>query len=363
MRIAQVAPLYESVPPRLYGGTERIVSYLTEELVRKGHEVTLFASGDSMTSAELVAPCASAIRLNPSIVDAIPYHVMLLDQLLERADEFDIVHFHMDLLHLPLAQRLLGPNLTTLHGRLDLPDLRPFYRTFCDAQLVSISNSQRAPMPPVNWAGTVYHGLPPALLPPRPAGDEGYLAFLGRISPEKGPDRAIEIATRAGLPLRIAAKVDKADREFWETEIKPMVEASPNVEFVGEVNELEKAEFLGKAKALLFPINWPEPFGLVMIEAMSCGTPVVAYRCGSVEEVIDDGLSGFIVDDAEGAVRAVQRLGELDRSEVRRVFERRFTAERMADDYVRLYTALVEREQDGTPMFPPRLDGELQPSI
>lgn len=363
MRIAQVAPLYESVPPQLYGGTERIVSYLTEELVRKGHEVTLFASGDSMTSAELVAPCASAIRLNAAILDAIPYHVMLLDQLLERADDFDIVHFHMDLLHLPLAQRLLGPNLTTLHGRLDLPDLQPFYRTFCDAPLVSISNSQRAPMPPANWVGTVYHGLPPTLLPARLTSEEGYLAFLGRISPEKGPDRAIEIATRLGMPLRIAAKVDKADEEFWEAQIRPLIESAPNVEFVGEVNELEKAEFLGKAKALLFPIDWPEPFGLVMIEAMSCGTPVVAYRCGSVEEVVDDGVSGFIVDDVEDAVRAVQRLDLLDRREVRRTFERRFTAERMADDYVTLYTALIEREQVGTRVRPGRLDGELQPSI
>jgi glycosyltransferase involved in cell wall biosynthesis len=342
MRIAQVAPLYERVPPRLYGGTERIVSYLTEELVRKGHDVTLFASGDSITQAELVAPCETALRLNPNVADAIPYHIVMLDQILERADEFDVIHFHLDLFHFPAARRLRTPNLTTLHGRLDLPDLQPFYRAFGEAPLVSISDHQRLPMPPVNWVATVHHGLPLNLLRPVTAPRGDYLAFLGRISPEKGPDRAIEIAARLGMPLKIAAKIDRADKAFWESTIKPLIDSHPNVEFIGEVNEAEKVEFLGNAYAVLFPIDWPEPFGLVMIEAMACGTPVVAFRSGSVPEVIDHGISGMIVHEIDEAVAAVRLLDNLDRPGVRRAFELRFTAEHMTNNYLKVYHKLAE---------------------
>lgn len=362
MRIAQVAPLYESVPPRLYGGTERIVSFLTEELVRKGHEVTLFASGDSVTQADLVAPCESALRLNPHIADPIPYHVMMLDQVLERADEFDVIHFHLDLLHFPAARRLQGPHVTTLHGRLDLPDLTPFYRIFGEAPLVSISDHQRIPMPPVNWAATVHHGLPMNLLSPTrsPRGD--YLAFLGRISPEKGPDRAIQIARRLGMPLKIAAKIDKADQAFWESAIRPLVDTHPNVEFIGEVNETQKQEFLANAFALLFPIDWPEPFGLVMIEAMACGTPVVAFRSGSVPEVIDDGVSGLIVDGIDEAIAAVRQLENLDRADVRRAFELRFTAEHMTNNYLKVYRKLIEAERPSLGFRHAPLNGRLQTS-
>jgi glycosyltransferase involved in cell wall biosynthesis len=341
MRIAQVAPLYERVPPRLYGGTERIVSYLTEELVRKGHDVTLFASGDSITAAELVSSCDSALRLNPRVVDAIPYHVMLIEQVMERAHEFDIIHFHMDLLHLPFARRLGTRSLTTLHGRLDLPDLPAFYDMFGASPLVSCSDNQQKPLAGVNWVGTVHHGLPANLLRPTASGEGGYLAFLGRISPEKGPDRAIEIATRLGMELKIAAKIDKADQAFWDSRIGPLVRSHPNVEFIGEVSEAEKAEFLNNARALLFPIDWPEPFGLVMIEAMACGTPVIAFRSGSVPEVIEDGVSGFIVEGIDQAVAAVQRLDEIDRAGVRRAFERRFTAEHMTNNYLNIYRRLI----------------------
>ena len=337
MKIAQIAPLAESVPPKLYGGTERIVSYLTEELVRQGHDVTLFASGDSVTSAELVPVTDMALRLNPHVCDPIPYHMMMLDAVRQRADEFDALHFHIDLIHMPMVRDFVGRAITTLHGRLDMPDLPPFYRTFNDHSLVSISDNQRLPMPPVNWAGTVYHGLPADLLPPRLEVENGYLAFLGRISPEKRPDRAIRIAARAGLPLKIAAKVDNVDRRYWETEIAPLVNRYPGIEFVGEINETQKAEFLGKASALLFPIDWPEPFGLVMIEAMACATPIVAFRCGSVPEVLEHGVSGFIVDSEDHAVEAVCRIGDIDRAGVRAAFDARFTAERMAADYVSLY--------------------------
>jgi glycosyltransferase involved in cell wall biosynthesis len=340
MKIAQIAPLAESCPPRLYGGTERIVTYLTEELVRQGHDVTLFASGDSTARARLVACCDAALRLSPVTPDPLPYHLMMLDELRRRAHTFDIVHFHIDLLHYPLMHGFAGRALTTLHGRLDLPDLKPFYRAFPDFPLVSISDAQRRPLPPVNWAGTVYHGLPRDLLPFTARPTSGYLAFLGRISPEKRPDRAIDIAVRAGVPLKIAAKIDKVDRGYWEEVVRPMVAAHPNVEFVGEINEREKAEFLGNASALLFPIDWPEPFGLVMIEAMACGTPVVAFRCGSVPEVVNDGMTGFVVDDIASAVNAVGRLDQLDRSLVRATFETRFTAERMARDYLEIYRAL-----------------------
>jgi glycosyltransferase involved in cell wall biosynthesis len=340
MRIAQVAPLYESVPPKLYGGTERIVSYLTEEFVRRGHDVTLFASGDSVTSARLVAPCREALRLDPTVRDAIPYHVILLEELRQRAHEFDVIHFHIDLFQMPLARTLGGRTVTTLHGRLDLPDLQPFYRVFADIPLVSISDDQRRPMPPVNWVGTVHHGLPPDVLPFSERAGGSYLAFLGRISPEKRPDRAIEIAARAGWPLRIAAKVDAADRTYWEGTIRPMVERHPNVAYVGEIDERQKADFLGQAAALLFPIDWPEPFGLVMIEAMACGTPVIAFPCGSVPEIVEDGANGFIVPSVEEAAEAVGRLGRISRLRTRRIFEQRFSAARMARDYEAIYRSL-----------------------
>jgi glycosyltransferase involved in cell wall biosynthesis len=340
MRIAQIAPLYESCPPRLYGGTERIVSYLTEELVRQGHDVTLFASGDSQTTARLEPFCDIALRLDPRVKDAIPHHVVMLDRVRAMADEFDVLHFHVDVLHYPLIRDFVDRTVTTLHGRQDLMELKPVYSCFAHVPLVSISNDQRKPLPKVNWVGSVYHGLPRDLLPfnPTPKGD--YLAFLGRISPEKGPDRAIEIAARAGMTLKIAAKVDKVDQVYWEDVIKPLVEAHPNVEFVGEIGEREKAKFLGEASALLFPIDWPEPFGLVTIEAMACGTPVIAFRAGSSPEVIDDGVSGYLVDDVPQAVEVVKHVHEFDRAKARECFERRFTIERVAHDYMDIYHSL-----------------------
>ncbi|SER96441.1 glycosyltransferase family 4 protein [Sphingobium sp. YR768] len=356
MKIAQIAPLAESVPPKFYGGTERIVSYLTEELVRQGHDVTLFASGDSQTNAELVPITDMALRLNPGVVDTIPYHMMMLEQVRRRADEFDALHFHIDLLHLPMVQDFIGRTVTTLHGRLDLPDLPPFYRAFPEHSLVSISDHQRLPMPPVNWGGTIYHGLPADLLTPRLDTGDGYLAFLGRISPEKRPDRAIRIAARSGRTLRIAAKIDAVDRGYWESEIAPLVDRYPNVEYIGEINEQQKAHFLGQASALLFPIDWPEPFGLVMIEAMACATPVIAFRCGSVPEVIEHGVSGFIVDSEDDAVAAVASLSHFDRSGVRAAFDARFTAQRMASDYVELYRGLPGARTDAARLR--RLRGE-----
>jgi glycosyltransferase involved in cell wall biosynthesis len=340
MKIAQVAPLAERVPPKLYGGTERIVFTLTEELVRQGHDVTLFASGDSTTTAKLV-PCAEmALRLNPDVRDTIPYQIMLIEKVRQLADEFDVLHFHIDMMHFPLVREMGRPAVTTLHGRLDLPDLQPFYAVFPDMPLVSISDHQRLPMPPVNWVGTVYHGLDRDILPfrPRPEGD--YVAFLGRISPEKRPDRAIEITARAGMKLKIAAKVDQVDLQYWNETIWPMIQANPHVEFIGEINEQQKADFLGNAQALLFPIDWPEPFGIVLIEAMACGTPVVACRSGSVPEVIDDRVSGFVVDTIDEAVAALGRIGDLDRARVRRAFDARFTSERMARDYLSIYRRL-----------------------
>ena len=346
MKIAQVAPLAERCPPRLYGGTERIVSYLTEELVRQGHDVTLFASGDSRTAAKLVRCSDMALRLNPAVKDHVPYHLVMLDEVRRRADDFDVIHFHIDLLHFPLIRDFADRTLTTLHGRLDLPDLKPFYAAFPEVPLVSISDNQRQPMPAVNWAATVPHGLPRDLLPFAPRPNGGYLAFLGRISPEKRPDRAIDIAARAGLPLKIAAKVDNVDRAYWDTVIAPMVARYDNVEFVGEIDEGRKASFLGNARALLFPIDWPEPFGLVMIEAMACGTPVIAWNRGSVPEVIDDGVTGFIVDDEMEAVAAIRRLAMLERIGVRRAFEQRFTVERMAMDYLSVYRELPGVRRD-----------------
>jgi glycosyltransferase involved in cell wall biosynthesis len=340
MRIAQIAPLHERVPPKLYGGTERVVAFLTEELVRQGHEVTLFASGDSETSAKLVRCCDMALRLNPEVRDTLPYHMIMLDAVRRRIDEFDILHFHIDVLHAPLMREFADRTLTTLHGRLDLPDLVPFYAAFGDLPLASISNDQQGYLKDVNWLGTVHHGLPRNLLPFSQKGG-GYLAFLGRIAPEKGPDRAIEIATRCGMPLKIAAKVDRVDQAYWEEKIRPMVKANSDVEFIGEIGESDKADFLGGGAALLFPIDWPEPFGLVMIEAMACGTPVIAYRRGSVSEIVQDNVSGFVVDTIEEAVAAVRRVADLDRAKVRAAFERRFTAERMARDYVALYRQLL----------------------
>jgi glycosyltransferase involved in cell wall biosynthesis len=339
MRVAQIAPLFESVPPRLYGGTERVVSYLTEELVRQGHQVTLFASGDSFTSAELVPCTPRALRLDPDVRDAIPHQILTLDKVRERVDDFDILHFHIDYLHFPLFRADAGRVLTTLHGRQDLADHMPFYAHFPEMPLVSISNAQRAPLPRANFVGTIHHGLPLDLHEPS-FRRGGYLAFLGRISPEKRPDRAIAIARQAGLALKIAAKVDKVDEPYFRDVIAPMLDG-PQTEFVGEINESEKTEFLGQAAALLFPIDWPEPFGLVMIEAMACGTPVLAFRCGSVPEIIEDRLTGRIVDSVEQAVQAMPDLLALDRRAIRARFEERFSAGRMAGDYVKIYQKLL----------------------
>lgn len=342
MRIAQIAPLFESVPPRLYGGTERVVSYLTEELVRQGHQVTLFASGDSMTSAELVACTPRALRLDPDARDVIPHMMVMLDKVRERVDEFDILHFHIDYLHFPLFRTDAGRSLTTLHGRQDVPDHMPFYLRFPKMPLVSISNAQRIPLPSANFVGTVHHGLPLDLHKPTFDLKDGYLAFLGRISPEKRPDRAIEIARKAGLPLKIAAKVDNADKDYFRDTIEPMIDGS-QIEFVGEINESAKGEFLGQAAALLFPIDWPEPFGLVMIEAMACGTPVLAFRHGSVPELIDEGLTGRIVSSVDEAVAAIPSVAALDRRVVRARFEERFSSAQMAAQYLKLYQKLLRK--------------------
>jgi glycosyltransferase involved in cell wall biosynthesis len=343
MRIAQVAPLIERVPPRLYGGTERVVHYLTEELVRRGHDVTLFASGDSCTSATLVAGCEQALRLDPGCRDPLTHHVLMLEKLRQRARHFDIIHFHIDFLHFPLCRALTVPHLTTLHGRQDLPDLVHVYREFHDEPLVSISHSQRRPLPGAAWTATVHHGLPLDLhrFSATPA---GYLAFLGRISPEKRLDRAIELARSTGHELRIAAKVDRADRAHFERDIRPLL-ALPGVEYVGEIAENDKSAFLGGASALLFPIDWPEPFGLVMIEAMACGTPVIAWRHGSVPEIIEDGVTGFVVDSMKEALAAIERIPDLNRRLIRRRFEQRFSAARMARDYIGVYERLIGRKR------------------
>jgi glycosyltransferase involved in cell wall biosynthesis len=340
MKIAQVAPLIESVPPRLDGGTERIVSYLTEELVRLGHEVTLFASGDSITSAELATCCTRALRLDPIVSDIIPHFMLMIDKVRERAEEFDILHFHIDLFHFPLFRSLAARTLTTLHGRQDLGDLKPFYSRFGEMPLVSISNDQRKPLPHANFIATIHHGIPADLH--APSFERGsYLAFLGRISPEKRPDRAIRIARAAGIPLKIAAKVDKVDEAYFRNDILPLIEG-PGVEFIGEINEREKTKFLGEAAALLFPVDWPEPFGLVMIEAMACGTPVLAFRCGSIPEVIDDGVTGTVVESEEEAVAALPAILSYDRRVVRQRFEERFTDAIMANDYVSTYRRLLK---------------------
>ena len=337
MRIAQVAPLYESVPPHLYGGTERVVSYLTEELVRRGEDVTLFASGDSKTTAKLVPACERSLRLSKAI-DTLSLHLVMLEEMLKRAGDFDIVHFHIDYLHFPLSRRSRLNHVTTLHGRLDLANLAPLYREFNDMPVISISDSQRKPLPFARWAGTVYHGLPPDEFTFR-AQPEDYLLFLGRISPEKRVDRAIEIATRAERKLKIAAKIDRVDRYYFNKHIKHLLD-HPFIEFLGEVGRPDVDKLLGGAAALLFPIDWPEPFGLVMIEALACGTPVIAFGCGSVPEVITDGLTGFIVEDVEQAAEAVGRIGQIDRARCREEFETRFTDRRMARDYVKIYDHL-----------------------
>ena len=336
MRIAQIAPLAEAVPPKLYGGTERVVWWLTEALVALGHDVTLFASGDSVTSATLV-PCSPVGLRLTGVNDHTASTLAMLDRVYRSADQFDIIHFHVDLLHYPLFRGLAGKCLTTLHGRQDLPDNLPIFGAFPEMKLVSISANQRLPIPRANFVGTVHHGLPSDLIPKADGGD--YLAFIGRISPEKRPDRAIEIARRAGMKLRIAAKVDRVDATYFTEEIEPLLD-DPLVEFIGEVGDAAKADFLGGARALLFPIDWPEPFGLVMVEAMAAGTPVIAWRNGSTSEVIEEGRSGFLVDSIEGAVAAVHAVSTLSRAGVRRAFEERFTAGRMAEDYMNLYRDL-----------------------
>jgi len=340
MKIAQVSPLFESVPPQYYGGTERVVSYLTEELVRQGHQVTLFASGDSVTSARLVAACPRALRLDDQCEDQLAHCMVLIEQVLQEAQAFDVIHFHIDYLHFPLVIRQHTPHVTTLHGRLNIPDLVPLYQTFPTVPVVSISHAQRAPLSWLHWCGTVYHGLPPEIYTFRQTPGT-YLAFLGRVSPEKGLEQAITIAQRVGMPLKIAAKVDRADQEYFDEVIRPLLD-HPLVEYLGEMGEADKADLLGQAYALLFPINWPEPFGLVMIEAMACGTPVVAYRRGSVPEVLDDGVTGWIVEGLEEAVQAVRRVSTLRRTRCRQIFEERFSAARMAHDYLQIYQQLLE---------------------
>ncbi len=348
MRIAQIAPLHEAVPPKLYGGTERVVSFLTEELVAMGHDVTLFASGDSITTAELDAVWPQALRLDPLIRDAIAPHMLLMEAVRRRAAEFDVLHFHMDYWPSSLFSRQRTPFLTTMHGRLDLPELQPVFDAFPGVPVVGISGSQRLPLPQANWLGIVMHGLPPGLLTPQPGIQPEYLAFLGRIAPEKGPDCAIRIARACGIPLRMAAKVGDADRQYFEAVIRPMLAEGPagSVELVGGISDAQKPAFLSGAHALLVPILCPEPFGLAMIEAMACGTPVIAFDRGSAPEVIEDKRTGFVVADEAGAVAAVARLGGLSRAAVRARLEARFTARRMAEDYLDLYETLIARQQD-----------------
>jgi glycosyltransferase involved in cell wall biosynthesis len=340
MRIAQVAPLTEAIPPKLYGGTERVVYWLTEELVALGHDVTLFASGDSQTSAKLEATWPRALRLDGAVRDPNALHMVMLDKVFQHAGDFDILHCHLDYYPFSLFAQQPTPFVTTLHGRLDLPEHQPVFNNFSKIPVVSISDSQRRPVPQARWVRTVHHGLPENLL--RPSGRKPeYLAFLGRIAPEKAVDRAIRIAQRVGLPLKIAAKVDKVDQAYFESEIEPLL-SLPGIEFIGEIGDHQKADFLSGAIALMVTIDWPEPFGLVMIEAMACGTPVIAYNRGSVPEVIEDGLTGFIVEDEIGAVGAIDRLSQLDRKKVRQRFEQRFTARRMAEDYLRVYRNLSD---------------------
>jgi glycosyltransferase involved in cell wall biosynthesis len=340
MHIAQIAPLTEAIPPKLYGGTERVVSWLTEELIALGHEVTLYASGDSVTSAQLEAVWPRALRLDGAVRDPNALHMMMLERVYRRSADFDFLHFHLDYYPFSLFSRQATPFVTTLHGRLDLPEHQPVFDTFSAVPVVSISNAQRRPLPQARWVRTVHHGLPERLLAPAPV-KPSYFAFLGRIAPEKGIDRAIRIAQHCGVPLKVAAKVDKVDQEYFDERIEPLIK-SGNVEYIGEISDKEKSEFLSGAIVLLVPIDWPEPFGLVMIEAMACGTPVIAYNRGSVPEVIDDGVTGFIVEDETGAIGAVDRLGQLSREKIRRRFETRFTARRMAQDYLSVYRSLSD---------------------
>ncbi len=340
MKIAQISSLMEAVPPKLYGGTERIVAYLTDELVELGHDVTLFASGDSVTKAKLEPAWPRAMRLDASIGDYLAPHMLMLERVARCARRFDVLHLHVDYLSYSLMSRIGVPFLTTLHGRLDLPALRPLYAVFEDVPVVSISNAQRAPLPEANYTATIHHGLPERLLS-LGCGSGGYLAFLGRISPEKAPDAAIRIAGKAGMRLKIAAKVDKVDAAYFEERVRPLL-AQPHVEFIGEISDSEKREFLGDAAGLLFPIAWPEPFGLAMIEAMACGTPVIAMRHGSVPEIVDDGTTGYIVEHEDQAVNAAKQLHTLNRARIRRVFETRFTARRMAQEYLATYQRLID---------------------
>jgi glycosyltransferase involved in cell wall biosynthesis len=342
MRIAQVAPLFERVPPPLYGGSERVVSWLTEELVRLGHDVTLFATRDSETSACLVAACEKALWRDAMVRETLPHHVRLMELVFSDVSRFDVIHFHTDYLHFPLVRRHRCASVTTLHGMVHPPDLAALLAEYRDVPLVSISDDQRTPLPDASWCGTVYHGLPADSFRFYP--DEGsYLVYLGRLSPEKRVDRAIDIAKRVGMPLKIAAKIYPEERDYYHETLEPLIAKTPCVEYVGEIGHAEKNELLGKAAALIFPIAWPEPFGLVMIEAMACGTPVIAWRRGSVPEVVDDGVTGFIVESIEAAVDAVGRLDQLSRAQCRAVFERRFDAARMARDYVEVYERVMAR--------------------
>ena len=339
MKIAQVSPLYESVPPKRYGGTESVIHHLTEELISRGHEVTLFASGDSVTSAKLVPVCKNALRLDADCIDPFVHHFNMMEMVEKEARSFDIIHSHIDYLYFPIMRRSKNTYLTTLHGRLDIPELDPLFREYKDIPLVSISNSQRKPFPYSNWMGTVFYGLPLDLYNFNKKGGD-YLVFVGRISPEKRIDRAIEIAKKAGIQIKIAAKVDKVDSDYFELKIKKLLD-HPLVDFIGEVGEKEKEELLGNALGFIYPIDWPEPFGLAMIEAMACGTPVLAYNCGSVPEVLDEGITGFGVNSLREAVAAVSRLSSLDRRKCRDAFERKFSVQRMADDYLTIYESMI----------------------
>lgn len=345
MKIAQIAPLWESVPPKLYGGTERVVSYMTEELVRQGHDVTLFASGDSQTMARLWAPCPHSLRMDRGLINRDAPLILMQEQALGvEAERFDIIHSHLDFLSFPLSRRCATPVLTTLHGRLDLPELQPIYREYADMPVVSISNAQRVPLPNANWQGTVYHGLPDLYAFHPNSGSGSYLAYLGRICPEKRPDHAIEIAKRVGMPLRIAAKVDPVDQEYFETQIAPELD-HPLVEYLGEITDAEKCDFLGKAAAVLCPYDWPEPFGIVLIEALACGTPVLAYRRGSIPEIVEDGVTGFICENLDEMVSAIDRLPLIQRQQCRAAFEARFTVQRMVQDYLTLYERMAASVQ------------------
>ncbi|MGN6388554.1 MAG: glycosyltransferase family 4 protein [Burkholderiaceae bacterium] len=354
MKIAQVAPLFESIPPKAYGGTERVISYLTEELVELGHDVTLFGAGDSVTGARLVAPIGRSIRPVPGDHSWLAYHMIAFERLRRSASEFDLVHFHTDYLHFPLAASLGRPHVSTIHGRVDLPELGPLYREFADVPLISISNHQRLPQPSANWVGTVHHGLPEDLYACSTE-TGGYFAFVGRISREKRVDRAIEIAERCGMPLIIGAKIDPADEAYFSEVIEPLFR-KPHVTYIGEIGQPEKRALLERADALLFPIDWPEPFGLVMIEAFACGTPVVAYPNGAVPEIVEEGVTGFMVTSQDEAVAAASRIGAIDRRACRAAFERRFTARRMANDYLRLYEQRIAACDPHRGRMPARAD-------